>query len=46
MEVQPLSLQEYHSNVLEIVMSVFADDCYGILCIYVTVSLSLQQNLM
>jgi hypothetical protein len=39
-------IEEYHSDVLELLTSVPADACYGILSVYVTVSSSFQHNLI
>jgi len=39
-------IEECHSDVLELLTSVSADACCGILYVYVTVSSSFLQNLM
>jgi hypothetical protein len=39
-------IEEYHSDMLELLMSVSAGACFGILYVYVTVSSSVLQNLM
>jgi len=39
-------MEEYHSDVMELLTSVPVDACYGIFYVYVTVSSSFQQNLI
>jgi hypothetical protein len=39
-------IKQYYSDVLELLTSVSADACFGILYVYVTLSASFQQNLM